>query len=672
MCALQSVLLGLSMWVGVDGVVPGKEGPSPEAAQLREMLHDRHRGRNQDQAALLLVQMPTAEAEAIVREGLRQTDSKEIFLALAAALRMCRDRRFTEELLEAVAAGQAAVRQAAAETLAVLADSDTLLQLQRLAEDAQTDLAARQAALWALGRSGRKSAAQVLLDQLADSEEPIRHAAAEALTDLSGQNFGTDAGAWRLWWENRKDLPEQRWLEERLAYQFSRSRRLEGDLDRTKSELIQLHQQYYARLPVADRLGHVQGLAQHEDPAVRVLGVTWSMELLAGADDVGQRALADLLLRLCNDGNLQVQRPAVLALGRVADPRVLNRLRRLLKQSSPSVRAAAAHALAQQALARVPKPGSDSETVLRNPEMVRQVVPLLQAALADPVLEVVVAAAEDLGTLGVPEAGPVLTGLLQHPSEPVRQTAAQALERIADPKIVDGLVAALNDPAVNVRFGIVGALGRAAAEGQPLTELQRAQLIARLEELLLRDADAGVRSRAATVLGQVGPPAEMSFLWRRVQSHEDSRVQEKSWAAMLDILVRSAGLDLLRQWDHTLNEANQGTRRLQMLTEVCDRWKKHESTKALAGPAMEALVQAQLELGKSQSALPLIRELLTWPGTDADVDRRLRWLLIVGERALNDNNKAEALRAVREAQPFLPRSTGLAVEFEKLEKQAKE
>ncbi len=681
MCTLQSVLLGLSMWLGVDGVAPAQpaQPAEPDPAQLREMLQDRQQTRNQNQAALLLVQMRTAEAEEIVREGLHQTDSADVFLALTAALRLCRDGRFTEELVAAVVGGRPAVRQAAAETLAVLADRGTLLRLQALVEDRHADLAARQAALWALGRSGRKSAAQILLEQLdashgtaPDKEEPIRRAAAEALADLSGQNYRMDLAAWRLWWQSRKDLANQRWMEERLAYQTSRSRRLEGDLERAKTELIQLHQQYYARLPAADRLGHVQTLAEHEDPAVRTLAVTWSTELLAGADDVGQRALADLLLRLCHDGNLQVQRPAVLALGRVADPRVLNRLRRVLKHGTASVRAAAAHALAQQALARVPKPGSDSETVLRNPEMVRQVVPLLQAALDDPALEVVVAAAEDLGTLGVPEAGPVLTGLLQHPSEPVRQTAAQALERIADPKVMDGLVAALNDPAVNVRFGIVGALGRAAAEGQPMSELQRAQLIARLEELLLRDADAGVRSRAATVLGQVGPPAEMSFLWRRVQSREDSRVQEKSWAAMLDILTRSASLDLLRQWDHTLNEGNQGTRRLQMLADVCDRWKKRESTGNLFVPATEALVQAQLELGKCQAAFPLIRELLSRPGTDADVDRRLRWLLVVGERALNDGNKAEALRTVREAQPFLPRSSGLAVEFEKLEKQAKE
>lgn len=659
------------MLLGVDGAAPPSSAP-PDSVRLREMLRDRHHPRNQNQAALLLIQTHSPEAEEIVRDGLRQTDSAEVFLALTTALRLCRDGRFADELLAAMVEGRPAVRQAAAETLAVLADSATLLRLQALAEDARGDLASRQAALRAMGRSGRKEAAHVLLEQLAGSEGPLRRTAAEALTDLSGQDYGNDLAAWQLWWQTHKDLSNERWMEERLAYQTSRSRRLEGDLERVKGELVQLHQQFYARLPAADRLGHVQTLADHEDPAVRAMAVAWCTELLAGADSVGQRVLADVLLRLCHDGNLQVQRPAVLALGRVTDPRVFDRLRRVLKSGSPSVRAAAAHALAQQALARVPKPGSDSETMPRDPDTVRQVVPLLQHALDDPALEVVVAAAEDLGTLGVPEAGPVLTGLLQHPSEHVRQTAAQALERIADPKVVDGLVAALNDPAVTVRFGVVGALGRAAAEGQPLSELQRAQLISRLEELLLRDADAGVRSRAATVLGQFGPPAEMSFLWRRVLSREDSRVQEKSWAAMLEILMRSASLDLLRQWDHTLNEMNQGTRRLQMLGEVCERWKKLDATHGLVGAATEALIQAQLELGKWQMAFPLVRDLLAQPGSDADVDRRLHWLLVIGERALNDNNKAEALHAVHEAQPYLARSSGLAVEFEKLEKQAKE
>ncbi len=665
-------LLTLAAVLGTD---PAPASPAPaaaEVARLREMLLDRQHPSSQSQAALLLVQARWPEAEDIVRRGLKQTDSTEVFLALAEALRLCRDERFSEELVAALTTGRMPVRQAAAETLAVLADANLLLRLQGLIEDAQADIGARQAALATLGRCGRKAAVVVLLEQLASPDEPIRRAAAAALADLSGEDHGADVAAWRSWWQSHKEQPNEQWLEERLAYQTSRSRRLESDLERTKSQLAQLHQQYYARLPAADRINHVQSLADHEDPTVRALAVSWSSELLPGVDSVGQRTLADLLLRLCHDGTGSVQLSAALALGRVNDPRAIDQLRRLLRHGSAPVRAAAAHALAQQALASSVKSGP--EPLAFDPqknEMMRQVVPLLQKALDDPALEVVVAAAEDLGTLGVPEAGPVLTALLRHPSDSVRQTAAQALERVADAKIIDGLLASLDDPAVTVRFGLVGALARAAGDGQPLSEPQRTRLVGRLEELVLRDSDPGVRSRASRVLGQCAPSSELSFLWRRVQSREDSRVQETAWGAMMEILVRAGNIDLLRQWDRTLSEANQGTRRLQLLLEVCERWKRAEATRPLVGGATEALVQAQLDQGKWDRAFPLVRDLLARPGNDSDMDRRLCWLLSIGERALSDGNRGEALRAVREAQPFLTRNNSLAGEFDKLEKRAR-
>src|SRR5262249_1797686 len=153
--------------------------------------------------------------------------------------------------------------------------------------------------------------------------------------------------------------------------------------------------------------------------------------------------------------------------------------------------AAAARGLAQQAR------GTGPEAQARQ----RKVVPALQKALEDTALEVVVEAAEDLGSLGVPEAGPVLTGLLRHPSASVRQAAALALERMADTALLEGLLQALDDPVVTVRFRLVGAIGRAAGENRPLSEAQRAQVSERLEQVLLRDADPGVRSRAASVLG---------------------------------------------------------------------------------------------------------------------------------------------------------------------------
>jgi HEAT repeat protein len=670
MCSLHPVLLGLGMLLPAG--LPVSSGPSEDPGRLHEMLQDRKHPGDQSQAALLLVQSRTTEAEEIVRQGLRQSDEPEVFLALADALRLEHDGRFVDELLEALLGGRPTVRRAAAQVLAEVADSAMLIRLQTVVEDPRAEMAVRQEALWAVGQNGSKAAMAALVDELASSEEGLRRTAIESLTEQTGLSYGNDAARWRSWWKKHHDQSSEQWLEARLCYQTSKSRRLEHDLERAKAQLVQLHQQLYQRLPAADRLSYVQSLVESDDPTVRALAVTWSTELWPQGDSVGQRALGNVLLRLSHDGNQAVQRPAVLALGRFNDPRAFEELQRLLRQGKQAVRAAAAHALTQQALARGSSADASMDlTETASSERIRQVVPLLQKALDDPALEVVVAAAEDLGTLGVPEAGPVLVVLLRHPSESVRQTAAQALERVADPEVLDGLLAALEDPSVTVRFGLVGALGRVANDSQELNDAQRSRMLTRLEELLLRDPDTGVRSRAATIIGQTGAQVELPFLWRRLQSREDARVQEKSWGAMLEILARAGNHELLRQWDRTLSAANQGTRRLEMLNELTERWKKNEATQGLVAGATEMLVQAQLDQGKWAAAMPLIRELLDRPGETSDLDRRLGWLLKVGERALLEGNRGEALHAISEAQPFLPRSNGMAAEFDKLDKRAR-
>ena len=81
-------------------------------------------------------------------------------------------------------------------------------------------------------------------------------------------------------------------------------------------------------------------------------------------------------------------------------------------------------------------------------------------------------------------------------------------------------------------------------------------------------------------------------------------------------------------------------------------------------------MQAHLDLGKWSAAFPLVRDLLSRPGAEAETTQRLRWLLTVGEQAMQEGNRAEALRAVQEAQPYLPHTGPLADEFDKLQKQA--
>jgi hypothetical protein len=151
---------------------------------------------------------------------------------------------------------------------------------------------------------------------------------------------------------------------------------------------------------------------------------------------------------------------------------------------------------------------------------------------------------------------------------------------------------------------------------------------------------------------------------------EDGRVQEKAWAAFVEVIARAGSLPLLQEWDRNLTGARQGPRRRQLLAEVAARWQKRPELKDATARAQEALVQAQLDLGKWSAAGPLVRELLARAGTDAERDRCLRWLLTVGEQALQEGNRAEALRAARDAEPFLSAGGKLLESFERLRKEA--
>ncbi len=237
-------------------------------------------------------------------------------------MRTAHDTRFNAELLSALAGSRANVRASAAETLAVLATSDVILRLQGLAEDGKLDLGVRQAALWTLGRSGRKSAAVVLLDRLADDQEAVRRAAADALADLTGEAYGLDMERWHAWWDRHRDLSNERWLELRVAYQAQRARRLEGDLERAGVNWSCCGNSSMAgfRLPTGSATSRRCPTRRSRRSGA---GRRLVLDLLPAADALGQKAIADVLLRLSGDGSAEIQRTAVLALGRVGDPRRL-------------------------------------------------------------------------------------------------------------------------------------------------------------------------------------------------------------------------------------------------------------------------------------------------------------------------------------------------------------
>ncbi|MFM7540573.1 MAG: HEAT repeat domain-containing protein [Planctomycetota bacterium] len=649
---MQAIIPMLLMALG-QAAPPASEWPS-DPARLREMLRDKAQPRLQAQAALALLQLPSAEADAVIRQGLEQSEDPEMFLALVSAIRLTRDARYGEELTRALSRARGAERSGAAEALSALLDARLAARLKLVIDDPRADIRARLSAIGALGRSGRRVAAEPLLAALESGDEALRLAAADALADLSGWRYGPDIAKWRAWWERHREMPPERWLEIRLAFQNSRVARLESELESARGQTVRLHQQLYARLGGAERLVYIPSLMEQEDHAVRLLAVGWAQEMLASTDPAVQKSMGPLLVRLTADPSAEVQRAAVLALGRVQETTAFDRLLAMAASPSPAIRAVAARALALQA--RQPSPEAARRAAL--------VLAALGKLLEDPVIDVVVEAAEDLGNLGVPEAGPVLTGLLGHPGESVRKAAAQALERVAQPPALDKILRGLDDPSGAVRFSLVGAIGNMAASGSaPLGAVDQTRVLARLEVTLLKDPDPTVRARAASALGECGQAALLPVMWRACQAVEDVRVQEKAWLGMIDIIARMRQLPVLVEWNKTLGENRQGARQLQMLSEVMARWQRVPEARADMVPLQDMLVPAALEQGKWTVALPVLRDALARQATPTEQQARLRWLLQAAEHALAEGNKGEALRAGQDGLTFAPKGSPLIAPF---------
>jgi HEAT repeat protein len=496
--------------------------PASDIARLRELLADKKQPQLQAQAAYLILQQQTTLATETVKQYLRDPRNVEVFTAFAGAIKLRRDGRFSEELIEALSIELPAVRQAAVEALGASVDGKATFKLKQIAENNRSEDNIRQQAIIALGKTGKKNAAETLLKLFIDPKESIRQTSRQALAELIGEDLGRDSVTWQLWFDERKNLSSEAWLEERLAQRNAKLTRLEGELDSSRNRNRTLYQQLYSRLGPTEKIPFFQGLLDHEDPAVRLLLAGWLAEALG--EESYRKPAGEMLLSFSRDPIEEVRRQAVLGLGRWNDKACLNRLLLIIQSDQTAVRAAAARSLAMQAK------GNDGAA-----RMVL-VLPALQNALSDPALEVVVEAAEDLGSLGVPAAVPLLAGLLKHKEVAVRKTAAQALERIADIAVLEELLVGLEDPDVGVRLGILGAVSRAVNQAKAIKEDDKLRLQSRMEIILLKDPDAGVRARSATLLGEFGTVSHLATLWKAAVAEGDPRIQEKSWLAFLEIL----------------------------------------------------------------------------------------------------------------------------------------
>ncbi|MEY4946896.1 MAG: hypothetical protein RIR22_1597 [Planctomycetota bacterium] len=629
--------------------------PASDIARLRELLADKKQPQLQAQAAYLILQQQTTLATETVKQYLRDPRNVEVFTAFAGAIKLRRDGRFSEELIEALSIELPAVRQAAVEALGASVDGKATFKLKQIAENNRSEDNIRQQAIIALGKTGKKNAAETLLKLFIDPKESIRQTSRQALAELIGEDLGRDSVTWQLWFDERKNLSSEAWLEERLAQRNAKLTRLEGELDSSRNRNRTLYQQLYSRLGPTEKIPFFQGLLDHEDPAVRLLLAGWLAEALG--EESYRKPAGEMLLSFSRDPIEEVRRQAVLGLGRWNDKACLNRLLLIIQSDQTAVRAAAARSLAMQAK------GNDGAA-----RMVL-VLPALQNALSDPALEVVVEAAEDLGSLGVPAAVPLLAGLLKHKEVAVRKTAAQALERIADIAVLEELLVGLEDPDVGVRLGILGAVSRAVNQAKAIKEDDKLRLQSRMEIILLKDPDAGVRARSATLLGEFGTVSHLATLWKAAVAEGDPRIQEKSWLAFLEILSKSKDLKLINEWNVIVRK-EAPLRRVNFLVELLGKMQPATmNPKIELAPVRELLVQCGIENQKWLPAWSALRE-LPQALEPEEIEKRLGLLYQIAEIALKEQAAPDVLQMVDFARPLFVGRKKLQADFEELYRKA--
>lgn len=626
-----------------------------DAAPLREQLYNRNRPQLQSQAALQLVQSNSAEVAALVAFELTRWDRADVFQALASAILIQRDLRFLQPLLEALAAEQKPIRQAAIEALAALPAKPVQEALVKVADTRSMVPLRRQAAVETLGRLATKDSIQSLFKLIRSDSPNVRQAAAVALQEISGQDFGADPNQWQSWWQSYESLTEAEWQATRLRFFADRARRLRDELDQAETTLLLLHKELLEKVMQPDQANTLRTLSTNAYPAVRELAVTKIAEQFSrkDLDQSARRLYTDVLLTLSKDAQPTVQQRAVLALEKADAPEVYRRLIDLLRDRSYKVRAAAARSLGNYR-GKIPLPDTQESTLVA-----------LEMTLLDSSPTVVAQAATSIGALRLPRSGLLLARLLKHPTEEVRLDASAALEAVASCQVYHQVLAAMDDASPEARLYLVGCLG-AIGETDGLPEKEQTQLLRKLELVLTQDVDPGVRSKAAAALGKVGGTAMLTVLWQRVQGNEDTRVQDNAWKAFVDILTRQQSWPVLNQWERLLASQGQGARRWQLLLEIRERWSRTEETRASLDFVTLALMDAGLSVRKWQQVIPLCLESIRTIQQESAREERLRLLLIAGQQAIQDGKGQELLPVFKEIESYLPGFKELANAFDDL------
>jgi HEAT repeat protein len=474
------------------------------------------------QAATLLLTKTQPRAAQILLEALADRIRRPAGVAVAQAITesgRC-GTAFVAPLLAMLADADPAVRVAAATALSQSADPAVRRQLCDVAGDTSLSDGPRLACIAALGRIVDSQCIDRLVWLLDDPHAPLRAAAAESLSRLTGiRRFGADAPAWNAWWKENQNKPKDQWLADLAEGLCQQNSALAVELLAARRRLADAMRTNYDATPAPKRGEMELAMLQDPLPEVRLLGLELSTRQVSAREPL----LA---------GSTEA-------------------VRTLLDDAEPAVRAAAA-----MLMAAMQTPGADAVLLAR-----------LKIETAS---EVRIALIKSLAAMRVVEAFDVIVAELAGPNEGQASAAAAAIARFSEAGgLSDGQIARaagaiaaryaqaqdsemlrtalLSVMRVLRRQEFAATIRAALADKAPAVRLEAVRALAVIRAAsaddvapLTQDSDRGVRQAAMDTLAALGDARVIGVVMDRTMAVEtDPAVRQKAWETVVALLEKA-------------------------------------------------------------------------------------------------------------------------------------
>lgn len=435
---------------------------------------------------------------------------------------------YLDPLLTMLGDAELDVRRAAITALSAHRNGEVIPRLQALLLDAKQPLPARLAAVETLGLMTQQEAIAALTKALADPDSPLAGPALAALEQASGMNFNQDAAKAREWGQASASLPPTEWQQRQIERLVAQCRETAGLLTTTEARLGKALRDCYLRTPEQERAALLQSYLTDPLRVARLLALDLVQAYVTERKPLPPEALPrvrDLLA----DPEPAVRAAAARTVAAFREPADGERfLQRLAAESQPDVRQALVNGLGY--VGALPA----TESLLR----------LLERAESEALAAETITALGRLAERNVLDAAAreaVTTVLLAKFQQTRREQGAlrerllRAMGRLQDARcgaaFVEALDAAESPAARQAAIRGVAALGDA-----------------RLAETLLpalSDADVVLRKAAVEAFAQLAASdAHLQALWGRLAASQepDETVRQSAWRGVVRLLTgRPAG-----------------------------------------------------------------------------------------------------------------------------------